>query len=288
MQPTSNGRPNPRSQGYQTFENEGTSIQFCPEEIENLRNNSRQDIDKEPSESTTSPNRNQQTAAGSPEPSSFNNRYEELMKGEQCPTCRGLGRIPRHDAEQLVALIPVGDKRLKPRRTAQWVMLSVLVCSVIASLILFFLFPRNVRAISNQPYLEPSELNINVTSQYVFVSFVNRYNFSNENYVPVTVTGVTMAVQYDMRVLNKVVNTTNLVIPNLSLKEYYVAMNLTLSGDEGYLAKFCNDPRRWVHDMFMQFDLTANYSYLGHTEQTTLTTYQHVSCGNDTKSHSWG
>lgn len=295
MQPTMNGRPNPRSQGYQTFENEvnptnnTASTTFCPEEMENLRNNSKQDPDKEPSaEDPSPPNMNTQTAAGSPEPASFNNRYEELMKGsEQCPTCRGLGRIPQHDAEQLVALIPVGDKRLKPRRTAQWVMLSIVVCSIVASLILFFLFPRNVRAMSNQPYLQPIELNINVTNQYVFVSFMNRYNFSNENYVPVSVTGVTMAVQYDMRVLNKVVNTTNLVIPHLSKKEYHVAMNLTLSGDEGYLAKFCNDPRRWVHDMFMQFDLTANYSYLGHIEQTTLTTYQHVSCGNDTKSHSW-
>ncbi|CAB1311984.1 unnamed protein product [Coregonus sp. 'balchen'] len=36
--------------------------------------------------------------------------------GDTCPTCRGIGRIPRgHD--QLVAVIPCSDKRLKPSRT---------------------------------------------------------------------------------------------------------------------------------------------------------------------------
>ncbi|KAK2522313.1 Tmem106a [Columba livia] len=34
-----------------------------------------------------------------------------------CPTCQGTGRIPREQERQLVALIPYGDQRLKPRRT---------------------------------------------------------------------------------------------------------------------------------------------------------------------------
>ncbi|GAB1603429.1 transmembrane protein 106B-like [Argonauta hians] len=228
---------------------------------------------------------NAHTTSSSPDTSNFNNGYEELMKGSrQCPTCRGLGRIPQNEAEQLVALIPISDKRLRPQRTAQWVMLSVIICILIAGLTLFFLFPRNVRALSNQPDLEPSQLQINLTEQFVYLSFRNKYNFSNENYIPVSVTGVTMSVQYDRTILKKVVNKTEMIIPQLSAREYHVRMNLTLDGDQKYLVKFCNDPRRWVHDMFMQFELTANYSYFGHIEQTTLTTYQHVSCGNDTKS----
>nr|AAH53198.1 Zgc:64013 protein [Danio rerio] len=34
-----------------------------------------------------------------------------------CPTCQGTGRIPRNQENQLVALIPYSDQRLKPRRT---------------------------------------------------------------------------------------------------------------------------------------------------------------------------
>jgi hypothetical protein len=41
----------------------------------------------------------------------------DLMSGgAQCPTCRGTGRLPRGQNEELVALIPYSDKRLKPRR----------------------------------------------------------------------------------------------------------------------------------------------------------------------------
>ena len=34
-----------------------------------------------------------------------------------CPTCQGSGEIPRELEKQLVALIPYGDQRLKPRHT---------------------------------------------------------------------------------------------------------------------------------------------------------------------------
>ncbi|CAI9727729.1 Hypothetical predicted protein [Octopus vulgaris] len=262
MTSASNSTRGMSNNGYKTFVNEPYASDDASKELDNI-----------------------QTTSSSPDPSNFNTGYEELMKGsKQCPTCRGLGRIPQHEAEQLVALIPISDKRLKPQRTVQWVILSIIICCFVAGLVLYFLFPRNVRALSNQPDLEPSQLQINLTMQYVYLSFMNKYNFSNENYIPVSVTGVTMSVQYDRSILSKVENKTELKIPQLSSREYHVQMNLTLAGDQKYLVKFCNDPRRWVHDMFMQFELTANYSYFGHIEQTTLTTYQHVSCGNDTKS----
>lgn len=45
-------------------------------------------------------------------------RYEELMEGSvPCPSCSGSGRIPKELEGQLVAIIPVNDKRLRPRRT---------------------------------------------------------------------------------------------------------------------------------------------------------------------------
>ena len=45
---------------------------------------------------------------------------------------------------QLVALIPVNDSRLKPRRTVLYVSLAVGIVLLIAGLLLFFLVPRNI------------------------------------------------------------------------------------------------------------------------------------------------
>ncbi|XP_019355949.1 transmembrane protein 106A isoform X2 [Alligator mississippiensis] len=61
-----------------------------------------------------------------------------------CPTCQGTGRIPREQEKQLVALIPYGDQRLKPRRTKLYVSLAVVICLLMSCLIIFFLFPRSI------------------------------------------------------------------------------------------------------------------------------------------------
>ncbi len=61
-----------------------------------------------------------------------------------CPTCQGTGRIPRGQENQLVALIPYSDQRLRPRRTKLYVMASVLACLLLSGLAVFFLFPRTI------------------------------------------------------------------------------------------------------------------------------------------------
>nr|KAF6417472.1 transmembrane protein 106A [Molossus molossus] len=61
-----------------------------------------------------------------------------------CPTCQGSGEIPRELEKQLVALIPYGDQRLKPRHTKLFVFLAVLICLVTSCLVIFFLFPRSI------------------------------------------------------------------------------------------------------------------------------------------------
>uniref|UniRef100_A0AC11CB07 Transmembrane protein 106A n=1 Tax=Ovis aries TaxID=9940 RepID=A0AC11CB07_SHEEP len=61
-----------------------------------------------------------------------------------CPTCQGSGEIPQELEKQLVALIPYGDQRLKPRHTKLSVFLAVSICLVTSSLIVFFLFPRTI------------------------------------------------------------------------------------------------------------------------------------------------
>ncbi|NXH14750.1 T106C protein, partial [Bucco capensis] len=61
-----------------------------------------------------------------------------------CPTCQGTGSIPTEQVNELVALIPYSDQRLRPQRTKLYVLLSVLLCLLISGLVLFFLFPHSV------------------------------------------------------------------------------------------------------------------------------------------------
>ncbi|GFN73761.1 transmembrane protein [Plakobranchus ocellatus] len=61
---------------------------------------------------------NSPTSDGTVGNGSTNQGYEELFKDSvPCPSCRGLGRVPKELENQLVALIPMKDGRLKPRRT---------------------------------------------------------------------------------------------------------------------------------------------------------------------------
>merc|ERR1712170_66733 len=65
-----------------------------------------------------------------------------------CPTCQGTGRVPRTQQQELVALIPYDDDRLKPKRTALWVTLgvvtAVLACGLVAGSLVYILVPRTV------------------------------------------------------------------------------------------------------------------------------------------------
>lgn len=61
-----------------------------------------------------------------------------------CHTCQGAGYIPEEQVNKLVALIPHSDQRLRPQRTKQYVLLSVLLCLLASGLVFFFLFPHSV------------------------------------------------------------------------------------------------------------------------------------------------
>ncbi|XP_069111284.1 transmembrane protein 106B-like [Argopecten irradians] len=211
------------------------------------------------------------------------NTYTELLRGSvPCPTCRGNGSIPKEQEGQLVALIPLKDKRLKPRRTYLYVCLAVFLCLTAAGLLLFFMFPRNVTLESNKPFLYPQNLSISVQNVHFIIT--NPINITNQNYFPVKVNSVEMSVLFRTKVIttsyNK--NTTTVPIRDTVSSSVNAKLKFNELNEFGYMAILCNDSNAWFHEFVMVFDFTVSYSYLGHTEMTSLTTYQSVSCGNDT------
>ena len=57
-----------------------------------------------------------------------------------CPTCQGKGKLSQSQAENVVALIPAGDKRLKPRRTKLYLTITTILMAVVIGLVAFLLW----------------------------------------------------------------------------------------------------------------------------------------------------
>ena len=207
-------------------------------------------------------------------------QYEEFFGGTiQCPSCRGVGRIPREKENELVALIPFSDQRLKPRRTVLYVILAVLICIVIGSLLLFFLFPRSVKLESNISLLIPTERYVNETEQYVFLSVVNVFNVSNHNFYNIQVDQMSVLTLYDKQQISVTHNDTSMKVPMRQKRSYSIHINMTFSGPEGYVADYCAGKHAFSGNLLIPFQVTMTSKALGRSEESTMTAYQWVFCG---------
>ncbi|XP_024913006.1 transmembrane protein 106A isoform X2 [Cynoglossus semilaevis] len=181
-------------------------------------------------------------------------------KGDICPTCRGSGRIPRGHEDELVAVIPCNDVRLKPRRTKLYVssIVAVCICLCICCLILFFLFPRSVSltpvsVLSVMVYFTPDTVDLEVT---------NLINVTNKNFVPVQIIDFTVQGLVTDILLGKtkISNMTG-IQPRTENAGYKIPAKLSIS-DTG-------------------LKMTMNISYLSHMEQVSMTTFEYIDCGTN-------
>ncbi|XP_054454927.1 transmembrane protein 106A [Anoplopoma fimbria] len=200
--------------------------------------------------------------------------------GDTCPTCRGTGRIPRGHEDHLVAVIPCNDVRLKPRRTKLYVCVSMVVCLFLCCLFLFFLFPRSVTitpvsVLSVMVYFKPLTIEMEVT---------NLINITNENFVPVQIVEFNVQGLLVKEVVAKTKITNMTAIQSRSQKPYTFQIHLPII-DKG-LNDFCKSKSIKIHTLFLELQMTMNISYLSHTEQLSLDTFEYIDCGaNSTIPH---
>ncbi|XP_034716695.1 LOW QUALITY PROTEIN: transmembrane protein 106A [Etheostoma cragini] len=176
---------------------------------------------------------------------------------DTCPTCRGTGRIPRGHEDQLVAVIPCNDARLKPRRTKLYVCISMALCLFLCCLILFFLFPRSViltpvSVLSVMVYFTPdtTEMEVTVSSRNTkALIYLPCNNFSSLIFLQDTI-------EIDLHITDKGLNT------------------------------YCKSSSIKIHTLFLELQMTMNISYLSHMEQLSLNTFEYIDCGtNSTTPH---
>ncbi|XP_075407930.1 transmembrane protein 106C isoform X1 [Tenrec ecaudatus] len=118
-----------------------------------------------------------------------------------CLTCQGTGYIPTEQVNELVALIPHSDQRLRPQRTKQYVLLSILLCLLASGLVVFFLFPHSV--LVDDDGIKVVKVLFNKEESLVLLAITATLKIRNSNFYSVAVTSLSSQVQY----MNTVVGT---------------------------------------------------------------------------------
>jgi len=206
--------------------------------------------------------------------------YEEFFSGTvPCPSCRGLGRIPKELEQQMVAIIPLNDKRLKPSKAYIYVIVAVLVCVLIGGALLFFLLPRAINIDSNKKLIIPRAaiVTTNKTNPHVFLDIMVEYNITNNNYFPVSIDKLEVFTQFDSKIVGRASNQTVINVAMRKQLTYSVNINITFDGDEGYIAYYCSQSSSG-HNLLLPFSAVATFSYMGHTEESNIVAYNHVKC----------
>ncbi|XP_016016211.1 transmembrane protein 106B [Rousettus aegyptiacus] len=197
-----------------------------------------------------------------------------------CPTCQGTGRIPRGQENQLVALIPYSDQRLRPRRTKLYVMASVFVCLLISGLAVFFLFPRSI----DVKYIgvKSAYVNYDFKKRMIYLNITNTLNITNNNYYSVEVENITAQVQFAKTVIGKarLNNITN--IGPLDMKQIDYTVPTVIAEEMSYMFDFCTLKSIKVHNIVLMMQVTVTTTYFGHSEQISQERYQYVDCGRNT------
>ncbi|XP_054449582.1 transmembrane protein 106A [Pteronotus mesoamericanus] len=197
-----------------------------------------------------------------------------------CPTCQGSGEIPPELEKQLVALIPYGDQRLKPRHTKLSVFLAVLICLVTTSLVVFFLFPRPITVRpaglnSSTVAFDKSDIHLNIT---------NILNISNSNYCPITVTQLTIKVLHLSLVVGQVSHSLLLHIGPLASEQVFYAVANKILDESTY--KICSWLKIKVHHVLLHIQGTVTCTYMSHSEQLVFQSHEYVDCrGNMSVPH---
>ncbi|XP_018419991.1 PREDICTED: transmembrane protein 106A [Nanorana parkeri] len=191
-----------------------------------------------------------------------------------CPTCRGIGRIPRGQEKELVALIPYSDQRLQPRRTKLYVTLAVCGCLLIFFLVVFFLYPRSIT-------LDHAGVNSSLVIQDASISAVNfvttnKLNISNSNLFGIKLLSLNVEVLH-----------MSVVVGTLSLKEVktvgplvndqiFYTVKSTIQDPNTF--KVCTWEQIKVHNILLHVQGSLDCSYLGHMEQIPFSGYEYLDC----------
>ncbi|KAM6929038.1 transmembrane protein 106C-like [Lycodopsis pacificus] len=197
-----------------------------------------------------------------------------------CPTCQGTGRIPSDQVNELVALIPYSDQRLRPQRTKLYVVLSVVLCLLASSLVAFFLFPRSVVVVDDG--IHSVTVLLNPSGKNVLMNMTSTLNLSNPNFFSVLVQSVSCQVLYmKTEIGTQQLDSVTTILP-LGHSQVNYTVSVTIGSSAPYVYAFCSMPSIKVHNIVVYMRTTVKTSYMVRTSQNSLEAYRYIDCGSNT------
>merc|ERR1719309_1171149 len=127
---------------------------------------------------------------------------------------------------------------------------------------------------SEKKRLEPLhvEINANSSKPFVFLELQNEFTVMNSNYVPITFESLTMRVTVFEKLINSTTNNTRVSIPLRSSQSVFNTARLyfNVKNSLSFMAPYCADPRRFMHTFLFKFDVAAQASVLGHSQDMSM------------------
>eukprot|EP00057_Strongylocentrotus_purpuratus_P019704 XP_011674178.1 PREDICTED: transmembrane protein 106B isoform X3 [Strongylocentrotus purpuratus] len=202
--------------------------------------------------------------------------YEELSNGFTCPTCHGLGKIPRGREDDLVALIPYNDDRLKPRRTGCYVIISIMACAIIAGVLCGFLVPKAV--LLSVDDVVTADVWLNKTTSEMRLQLQMEFSLANMNFVPVYAQNITVSAYWSDVLKGSNVTTMPFTLGGRHTNSQMFS-NVTATFTESFLVSYCSGDSP-THVIYMQFVATLQFKLLSQNQQATMTHYSPVKCAS--------
>ncbi|KAM9429488.1 transmembrane protein 106C-like isoform 1-T2 [Salvelinus alpinus] len=200
-----------------------------------------------------------------------------------CPTCQGTGHIPSEQVNELVALVPYNDQRLRPQRTKLYVVLSAVLCLLASSLVVFFLFPRSV--VVEDDGIRSVTVQFDHTNTKVLMNMTSSLNFTNSNFFSVMVDSLSCQVLYMKTVIGTMQLDNDITIQPLSQRQVNFTVSVQISGSTAYVYAFCTMASIKVHNILVIMQTSVKTSYMMRTAQNTLEAYRYIDCGSNSTVH---
>lgn len=211
-------------------------------------------------------------------------RTHENNAYKNCPTCKGTGRIKQNEQNKLIALIPLSDSRLKPKRLWIWILITFLLCFIASFGIYFFLSPRSIDIKSIYQNVKPYNItyirDTNSTTVGLIIDFNEKYSITNKNFYSVHMKNVTLQLNRNSRV----------TLPKLSYRknvEIGARQNQTINVKVKYILYTLNDPyvqlciNEVLNDLFTLVSTYFSFSTLwNNDERYFIDSMQYIYCSN--------
>lgn len=127
-----------------------------------------------------------------------------------------------------------------------------------------------VSVLSVMVYFTPDAVEMEVT---------NLINITNENFVPVQIVDFNVQGLVSEIVVGKTKISNMTALQPRSQKSYTIKIDLPIT-DKG-LNSYCKSTSIKIHTLFLELQMTMNISYLSHTEQLSLDTFEYIDCGTN-------